>query len=205
MQIEIAGDKQAEVYHSRIEDISENRMIIAMPMRKGYPVNIGRDGQIFGRIITDGAVYRFKSFIIDKKIYPLPVWVVSPPSDIKKVQQRAFVRVEIMLPISLEFLNAEEGEPQVLKVITKDISGGGLRIVSKQPLKFGARANLCIELSDTGPAVKAVGEIVRIEQPQAETPVYWIGIKFLHITEADRSKIIKFIFKKQLEFRQKGL
>lgn len=204
LQIEIVGDKQAELYHSRIEDISEERMVIAMPMSKGYPVNVSRGSQLFGKVITDGAVYRFKSFVIDKRIYPLPVWIVSPPSDIKKVQQRAFVRIEVMLPIRLEFIDAEEQENNVLNVITKDISGGGLRIVSKQPLKLGTRLKLRIELLDMG-VVDAVGEIVRIEHPQAENPVYWVGIKFIHITEAHRSKIIKFIFKKQLEYRQKGL
>lgn len=204
LQIEIVGDIETGLYHSRIEDISTEKMVIAMPMSKGYPVNVSRGSQLFGKIITNGAVYRFKSVVIDKRMHPLPVWIVSPPSDIKKVQQRAFVRIEIMLPLRLEFIDTEEQENDALNVITKDISGGGLRIVSKQPFKLNRRLKLHIELLEMG-MVDAIGEIVRIEHPQPENPVYWVGIKFIHITEAHRSKIIKFIFKKQLEYRQKGL
>ncbi|MDF2928641.1 MAG: hypothetical protein K0Q75_879, partial [Anaerospora sp.] len=36
-------------------------------------------------------------------------------------------------------------------------------------------------------------------------PVFWVGIKFLEVQERDRSKLIKYIFKKQLEQRQKGV
>jgi len=51
----------------------------------------------------------------------------------------------------------------------------------------------------------AVGEVVRVDRPQYERNIYWIAFKFIGLHERERSMIVKYIFKKQLERRQKGI
>lgn len=193
-----------EHFSSRIEDISVNIMTIAMPMRKGHPVHIGRGTRFWGRVFLENGVYEFRSFMLEKRIYPLPVWVISKPTDVRKIQQRAFVRIDAMLPVEFKVINDENQDNQIIRAITKDISGGGLRIVNKHPLKLGNILQMNIDLPEFGP-IEVAAETVRVDKPDQDNDIYWIGVKYLNLPESLRSKIIKFVFKKQLEFRQKGL
>lgn len=199
------GKKDDQQYHSRIEDITPTTITLAMPMDKGVPVLLSPGNVFFGRTIEKGAVYHFTSTFIDKKIQPLPVWIASPPRDIRKIQQRAFVRVDAVLPVHMEIEGEiEEDSVRLLKVFTRDISGGGIQAICKEPLKLGSQLQLQIDIPEFG-IVKSIGKVVRMEQPQDSRALFWIGIEFIDIPEGIRSKIIKFIFKKQLEHRQKGL
>nr|WP_255319485.1 PilZ domain-containing protein [Dendrosporobacter quercicolus] len=134
---------------------------------------------------------------------PIPVWLVSRPADIKKIQQRAFVRLDSSMPVRWQFLTETEDDPLISSTI-RDISGGGVRIITKNPVPLGSKLKVMIDLPGIGP-LELSSEVVRIDQPQADLPIFWVGTKFLDIPENIRSKIIKYIFKKQVEERQKGL
>ncbi|MEN6413172.1 MAG: flagellar brake domain-containing protein [Veillonellales bacterium] len=199
------GKKSEQQYHSRIEDITPTTIILAMPMDKSVPVLLSPGTVFFGKAIDNGAVYHFTSTFIDKKILPLPVWIASPPRDIRKIQQRAFVRIDAVLPVNIEIEDeAEENSVRLLQVFTRDISGGGIQAICKEPLKLGSQLRLQIDIPEFG-RVETIGKVVRMEQPQDLRNLFWISIKFIDIPEGIRRKIIKFIFKKQLEHRQKGL
>lgn len=199
------GKKYEQPFSSRIEDITPTTIILAMPMDKGVPVLLSPGNVFFGKAIDQGAVYQFTSTFIDKKILPLPVWIASPPRNIRKIQQRAFVRIDAVLPVTMEFEDETEADSmRLLKAFTRDISGGGMQVISKEPIQLGSQLQLQIELPEFG-SVRTIGKVVRAEQPQDARSLFWISIKFIDIPEGIRSKIIKFIFKKQLEQRQKGL
>lgn len=200
-----------EQYGSRIEEIAADEMVIAMPMSKGYPVMLAQGQSFTGQLIIDGIVYQFISKLLRKKIHPIPVWVVSLPDELKKVQLRSFVRTSAMIPVQFKLiLPLASNDPGIsadnptFSVQTKDISGGGLQLVTRQPFEIGAKGQLIIDIPEGG-IIMAIGEVVRVEQPQQENPVFWVGIKFTEVQERDRSKLIKYIFKKQLEQRQKGV
>jgi len=200
-----------EQYGSRIEEIAADELVIAMPMSKGYPVMLAQGQSFTGQLIIDGIVYQFISKLLRKNIHPIPVWVVSLPVELKKVQLRSFVRTSAMIPVQFKLiLPLTNNDPEIsadnptFNVQTKDISGGGLQLVTRQPFEIGAKGQLVIDIPEGG-IIMAIGEVVRVEQPQQENPVFWVGIKFLEVQERDRSKLIKYIFKKQLEQRQKGV
>jgi len=180
-------------------------MIIAMPMEKGYPVFTGRGNTFYGKVFDESGVYSFNSTFVDKKMSHLPIWVVTMPIDIKKNQQRFFVRFDVTLPVVIEYrLHDDKDEVASLKLITKDLSGGGLQVICNQQIKVGSKIKLTLDFSDYG-VFQVDGEVVRILQPQSGRQLFWISIKFLNIPEKIRDKISKFIFKKQLEQRQKRL
>ncbi|TCL40136.1 c-di-GMP-binding flagellar brake protein YcgR [Anaerospora hongkongensis] len=197
-----------EQYGSRIEEIIGDEIVIAMPMSKGYPVMLAQGQSFTGQFIIDGAVYQFTSKLLRKTIHPIPTWVVCLPQELKKVQLRSFVRTSAMIPVQFKLLAQDEAGAAVdtptFNVQTKDISGGGLQIVARQTFEIGAKGQLIIDIPGSD-SFLAIGEVVRVEQPQAENPIFWVGIKFIEIQERDRSKLIKYIFKKQLEQRQKGV
>jgi len=205
LEITLSKKGDAQQYTSRIEEIIHDHMIIAMPMEKGYPVFHGRGNTFYGKVFDASGVYSFKSTFVDKKMGHLPIWIVTMPFDIKKNQQRSFVRFDVALPVVIEYpLHDETDEVVTLKLITKDLSGGGLQVICNQTIKVGKKINLTLDFPDYE-VFQVDGEVVRVHQPQAERQLFWISIKFLSITEKIRDKISRFIFRKQLEQRQKGL
>lgn len=201
----LSKKNDAQQYTSRIEEFIHDHMIIAMPMEKGYPVFHGRGNVFYGKVFDGSGVHSFKSTFVDKKMSHLPIWIVTMPVDIKKVQQRSFVRFDIALPVVIEYpLDDEPDEVVSLKLITKDLSGGGLQVICNQKMKLGQTMELMLDFPDYG-NFRINGQVVRIHQPQAERKLFWIGIKFSGISESIRDKISRFIFRKQLEQRQKGL
>ncbi len=198
-------DGFAEQYHSRIEDITANSMSIAMPMSKGYPVMLQRGEVFFGRTVVNGLAFEFTSSLLSRELTPLPIWVIAAPYNIKKFQQRAFVRVDVALPVQIMNMEGDQVvETPVIQAITKDISGGGAQIATSHKWALGTKLMVTIDYPEIGPLTLKT-EVVRLEQPQPDRTLFWVGIKFLEITEKDRSNIIRFIFKKQLEQRRKGL
>lgn len=189
---------------SRVEEIASDEMVIAMPMQKGRPIFLESGRGFYGRIITEGGVYFFKSKFLKKRMYPLPVWIVAMPYEIEKMQQREFVRFDVSQPLQLEYLPEDDADHTIsLKVITRDLSGGGLQAICEQPIKIGTKVKMIISLPDDGD-LEVAGEVIRVQKPQDDRQLFWISVRFVDVRSIIRDKISRFIFKKQLEHRQKG-
>jgi c-di-GMP-binding flagellar brake protein YcgR len=202
LDIMLSLAKNTKRIASRIEEITPRYYCIAMPISKGIPVILLPGTKFYGRVIVEGLVWQFKSTFIDKKANPVPMWIIEPPQDLKKVQLRSFVRIGAIIPIELKILTDDE-EPMVLAATSKDISGGGIQVITKKPLHHYHKIAVTMDIPDQG-KIAVSGEVVRVEE-QTERGVFWISIKFTEIAEKDRDKIIKYVFKRQLELRQKGL
>ena len=201
LEIMLASTPGAK-FTSRIEEVNSQNLVIAMPMSKGQPILLHSGSKFFIRLVLHNAAYQFTCVFIDKRIQPIPIWIVSLPHDIKRIQQRAFVRIDTALPVQWQVITTLEDVP-IIKSVTKDISGGGVRLISKQPIRLGTKLKVTIDFPEVGP-LDILCEVVRVEQPKSDLPIFWVGTKFLDLAESTRNKIIKFIFKKQLEERQKG-
>lgn len=180
-------------------------MMLAMPMDHSVPVILSPDTEFYGSVLKDNSRYQFKSVYKAKKISPIPIWITTLPVDIKKVQLRSFVRLAINLPLSLKILADNIENEVVQNVVTHDISGGGLSLITQTPIPIDTKVELAIDL---GGQVKicSSGVVVRLEKRPSNSDLefYLISIKFLDLIERERSKIIKFIFQKQVERKRKG-
>lgn len=200
IEVTISSDKEDNFYTSRIEDFNENSMLLAMPMEKGYPIIPITGNIIYVKLITKQCAYKFISVFMNKCATPIPVWVVSMPGQVEKCQQRQFVRVEATISIKaqIQVANEEDALP-VIHAYSRDISGGGLRIIMKHNINPGTR--LYLETEDI-PGVGSLNvycEVVRSVKPIATEKIFWVGTKFLDLPEITRSKLIRFIFKRQRE------
>lgn len=196
---------QVEQYPSRIEEIADAKMLIAMPMSKGFPVMWENGREFYAKVFDDSGIYGFYSLLLNKRISPLPIWIVSMPAALKKMQQRSFVRLDISLPVRLEYSESDNPEQTIsLEAATKDVGGGGVQIIAAQPFAVGTRFQVSIRLT-AADEIQAQGEVVRCYKPQSDRMLYWLAVKFIEINENSRDKMIRFIFRKQLEQRQKGM
>lgn len=205
LEIMLSKNVRTPKFTSRVEGIDSNQMIIAMPMQKGQPVLLESGRGFYGKIFDESGVYIFKSKFVSKRMSPLPVWIISMPYDIEKTQQRDFVRFDVAQPLFIEYYSDDNLEELVsLKVITKDLSAGGLQAVCEKSISVGTKVKMIVTLTEYGD-IEVDGEVTRVNKPQLDRQLFWISIKFIDTREVVRDKISRFIFKKQLEQRQKGL
>lgn len=203
VEVSISTDMENNSYSSRIEDYDADEIVMAMPMREGYPIIPMAGSVVHVTLLTNLCMYRFAAVYLGKKADPIPVWIVSMPREVEKYQRRQFVRVEVMIPVKMRIEEtSEEGERVLSEPVpcySRDISGGGMRIVSKQ--KFVKGTILQIE---TGRLpflgfLNARCEVVRCAKPVSTEEIYWIGVRFLGITPQEQSRLIRFIFDRQRE------
>lgn len=203
VEVSISTDAENNSYSSRIEDYDTDELIMAMPMREGYPIIPMTGSVVHVTLLTNMCMYRFAAVYIGKKADPIPVWVVSMPREVEKYQRRQFVRVEVMLPVKIRIEETTEDGEKVLSApvpcYSRDISGGGMRIVSKQKIRRGAVLQV-----ETGrlPFLGFLNtrcEVVRCAKPASAADVYWIGVKFLEISPQEQSRLVRFIFDRQRE------
>ncbi len=200
---------ETEYYATRVEDIRPEGIVLAMPMRKAIPVFLQEGNMFEGKIIKNGVLYAFQSQLFSKTLSPLPVWVVSEPDKIKKIQLRSFVRLDIGLQASIWALDADgarlDGTHQ--SVVTKNISAGGALVASPAGYSFDTKVLVHINC-DNDMVIKSEGVIVRSVPEFREAgapPLYSVGIEFLQLEERERRHIIQFINAKQIERRQRDV
>lgn len=118
-------------------------------------------------------------------------------------QKRNFVRLDVMCPIEYYKLDDDVLEPQIFKATSSDLSGGGMRFHSKEIIELDTELEMKLNLPSHD-QVSVCGKVVRCF-PMDTVPGYSIGVEFILLDKKDREKVIKFIFDRQRELRQKGL
>lgn len=195
--------RQRHVYFSRIEDKAEDSLTIAAPYRRGFYLTPIPDRDVFARVTSDNCAYQFKSTLVRVEEDPIPMWVLTPPAELQRIQMRAYVRLNIVLDAELEILeNLSDGE--TFATLTRDISAGGIRVLMNKPLNQGMKVKVVMPLPGTT-TIEATGEVVREIPPEQTGDKPSAAIQFMEVKEKTRGDIVKFIFKKQVERRKKEI
>lgn len=124
-------------------------------------------------------------------------------SNTPKAQRRNFVRLDVRVPFEYNIVANDIVLPETYSATTRDISGGGLRFDSKVELQINTELEMSLDIPRHG-KITAVAQVVRCI-PLEKVPGYSIGVEFTIIDKRDRERLIRFIFERQRELRQKGL
>lgn len=197
-------------YASRIEDITDEALEVAMPMTKqGVPI-IPRDGEkVFGVAIGHQCRYRFFADFkgIGKKDDRIPIWYVSKPDKLERFQNREFVRVKVNMMVKVRIVE-EDGtinDEEVVPVV--DLSGSGICLAFNHPVVANTHASLELTgIPGTG-TIDIMCRVVRcaqIERPD-ESIIYHVGAAFQHLPRAVSNKIVRYLFSVQRANIAKGL
>lgn len=102
------------------------------------------------------------------------------------LQRREFVRVEGAQPVQLR--GVADGQPVTTHAI--DVSGGGMLLRGAGSLEVGAQIGFRLELDDELP-IEGRARVVRVDGQEQRAVV------FEEIADADRQRLIHFIFDRQ--------
>ncbi|GAB6167684.1 flagellar brake domain-containing protein [Clostridium carnis] len=185
-----------EIYKSVIQDINEKESLISIPVCNGIYLTM-RDGDEVDQVYYDdkGNVFNYKCKVLGRVIENnIPFYKLGKPYDIRKIQRRDYVRVNVVQVINYikeeslirDFQKEEKFNPALLL----DLSGGGMKIKIKEDISYGD--SIVGNLIYQNEKIIIRGKIVRKEK--TEDNRYICGIKFCDIDNGTREKIIKTVF-----------
>lgn len=186
---------EEKIYRCQIQDIGENFFNINLPASEGQYLTVPRGLDLeFMSFCDDGDVFKFKSTIISRsQENNIPMYVMTNPYDIVKIQRRDYVRVKVAQIISYITGNYKIDDIEKLKLNTAillDLSGGGMRVKLKEKLSKGD--SIVSELKYSSQQALVKGTIVRVETTEDKQWIY--GVNFDNIDERTRDKIIRMVF-----------
>ncbi len=199
--VEDPDTRQRQIYSSRVEDIGPGSMTIAAPYRRGFFLPPWPGRKLSVRVAADNCAFLFNTILLRTVEDPIPLWIISPPADLKKIQMRAHVRLHDVLDVKLELLE-DTGDNTILTTLTKDISAGGIRVALSKPLTAGTKVKITLPLPGVC-TLETMGEVIRDIPPEEPGDRHAAAIEFKDIKERERGEIVKYIFKKQVERRKK--
>lgn len=206
-RVEFYLEDNDEKYLSRIEDITPDELIVAMPLdEKRRPIIPAEGENLYGQAVGKQCVYKFFSIYKDKALQPIPVWHISKPPTVEKRQNREFVRVRTALPLKIRLV-AEDGSLQQPQITTTvDISGNGICFMLQKPVTVGSSVALEMNSLPEIGTVKIMTEVARCMEIRVSSEhLYHVGVRFLHLPRQIQNKLVRFIFDLQRRDLARGV
>ena len=205
VELEVKDSDYAGKYPSRVEEIRDDSLVLAMPISRGEIVTLRRDTPITINFMLSGANHVFEATILERIREPLPVFVVKMPSEAKKKQRRSWVRVPASMKISYTTVKDKSIIDELyLEAQTIDISGGGLLFYSDRGYRPGERMKVILHLPKRPLEIRA--KVVRsMLIPDQQPRLYQTGVEFTDIRERQRDRVMKYVFEQQRMLIKKGL
>jgi len=207
LQIKDPNDPDAPFSMSRVDDIVDDRLLIAWPTEGGVFVPIHQNQSLTISFVHDDAIYTFTGIVEEMTRELIHQITIRPASPAERIQRRQFFRLKVALPVEflLQETPAAEGDsepkPRAFRAVTYDISGSGLSIRHKTSLPSGAMLEAKFALPGEKATLKVICQVVHCTNLSAamEAALYHVGIRFLAISEADRTRIVRHVFKAQTD------
>lgn len=202
--VEIPSETAHEVYTSRIVKIRGNDIALAMLRRNQKSIPLNYQEPLRFTIIKHDAVYEFTARItylgFSYFYVPVPVTVI-------RKQRRYEVRVPAKFPVEVLY-SYRDGIPVAAYLThSMDLSAGGIKILT--PVQYPPNTLLRLILNVPEYEEFYLAAVVirtgRSERQEFGNPYPdWTALKFQQISEQQRKKIRKFIYRWQ-ELRVKSL
>ena len=212
LQIEILDDPNPLAYPSRVDDILEDRFLIAWPTHRGVRVPFHTGQELRVSFLRKDAVYSFQATVEEKMQRPLPRLVLHPSDQPQRLQRRSYFRVQVHWLIELvatapsatasSATAAPSADPNAetlvarFKAHTHDLSGSGLSVRHASAIPIGSVFETRLIVPEELPALNLLCEVVRNEALGPDTG-YIVGLRYLSITERQRSRIILHLTRAQ--------
>ncbi len=103
-----------------------------------------------------------------------------------KKEKRRFRRLNASCSVKYAIMAAMHSPYDTL---SKDISAGGLRILTDRNFKFGTLLEMEIAMQNR-PSLFAIGKVVWVKKPRSAGKDFETGVRFMNIEPADREAIM---------------
>ncbi len=191
---------------SRVEDCGEGILVIAWPSDRGTLISI-HDGQVLTlSFVRQDAAYVSNAKVLLSGQEPIPFLKVQLLGPAARHQRRDFVREQVAVAVEMVgvIASARKGETVAfIKRSTFDLSGGGFSLRWESPLPLGSVLEAKLTLPDGDLPIKATVRVVTLDsiEVSGSQHIYHIGLSFSLITEKERRRIVRFLFRAEVRRR----
>ncbi|MDN5277643.1 MAG: hypothetical protein PWR01_1608 [Clostridiales bacterium] len=191
---------------SMVQDVpQDDELLITMPMLKGEPVVLSIGQRIRINFFRERGQFYFEAEVIDRqRTETVHLIRLKQTSPIHRLQRRSFYRLKINLPVLFRLIEQGPEQPGYMKAYTADISGGGVRLLTDEKLEPGQQVECRIPIGERD-FLELKGLVVRVVPCVEGNYKFEVGVKFVDILEAERDRLIQFIFQQQRRLKAKGL
>jgi len=208
-----------KVYSSKVFDIlSSERLEILMPYEQRKLVLLPVDTEYTMYFYVENGIMECSARIVDRyKTSNTFILVVELLTPLRKYQRREYYRYSCALELETREISEEERtfldtplmefvqELPLEKSVIVDISGGGLRFISRQRYKEGTLLYCKYNLSDDEEQkmYEIVGRVLHV-MPLEKRPGYFEHrIQYHNMDNRKREEIIRYIFEQERRNRKK--
>lgn len=208
-----------KVYSSKVFDIlSSERLEILMPYEQRKLVLLPIDTEYTMYFYVENGIMECSARIVDRyKTSNTFILVVELLTPLRKYQRREYYRYSCALELETREISEEERtfldtplmefvqELPLEKSVIVDISGGGLRFISRQRYNEGTLLYCKYNLSDDEEQkmYEIVGRVLHV-MPLEKRPGYFEHrIQYHNIDNRKREEIIRYIFEQERRNRKK--
>lgn len=182
---------------------SRSEFVVAAPYFEGqlYPLLANEKLEMYavieGQGIISCAVMIQKKMVNNETVYLL----LSRLTDVRRIQRRRHFRLPTLLDAELEIQDRENRVR--IHGVTRDISAGGIRVVTSSPLY--KKEHVKLKLSLNGEKIELDSSVVDSIETNELYKRYETRIKFETINIDNEKAIIAYIFDEQLKRRTRGV
>lgn len=208
-------------YISQLEQIvDEHTLIIAVPIYAGNIIAISVGAIVNIVFYNEKGVFSFNAEVKKRGVKDnINVLILDAIQPLKKIQRREYFRFDWVMPVkykevkniqsikdeeAIRMICREDEDEPFERALTKNISGGGIGIITKK--QHDMKSYIAVQLSlNKCVTINVIGKVVRAKLYNSQTMQYDTGILFTHVNPQKRDAIIKFIFEQQIKLKQKGM
>lgn len=199
-------------YPSRVESIEEKTFSLAAPISQGTVVPLHAGALLRVETCTPDGPLVFDTEVVRLRTRGVPLLICAMPEHYDHTQRREYVRLPDSLSVALRSIGEDHGEESQRKTVelhTHDVGGGGMRVVlrwqgEEAPPETDEVLDAEIHLPPQKTKICTKARIVRMEGPD-DTGRLQVGLQFVDIQERDRERLIRYLYRRQRELRQRGL
>ncbi|MCM3633089.1 MULTISPECIES: flagellar brake protein [Paenibacillus] len=201
--------KEPVEYKTRVADENEQVLVIELPIntKNGRMKRLQAGDVLSASFITNTGVKHFFETYVTKVREAaegeLIFYEIARPSEdaMTSVQRRNFFRIDIEVDIAVK---NKQGQRFVFK--TDDIGGGGVSFMINRNQSFepGEKLSCWLLLPHRNGTIEhSCFEAEVLREKELETGRKIIMVKFDEIAEQERQRVIRFLFEKQIQFRDR--
>ncbi len=212
---------------------SSDEAVVAMPVKTGSVITLEPGEAFQVCFYTNKGLYQCQALVTERFYEDhLPVAVIKFRSEFEKLQRRQYYRMECLIHLNFRVVEDEEldgllrekendakltankenesTEQEARQVryyegVALDISGGGIRFNSQFQAESGAVIALQLALL-SGEAIKLpllFARVLTVSPVQNRNGLFEHRAQFVFITNAERERIIRYIFSEERKRRRK--
>lgn len=202
-----------------IQEVNEKYFLVTIPLNRNNRVLLSPGDTVEAVYYSGSGAVGFLTTVIGRTKDKIPVYKISPPRNVYKVERRNFFRIDLSNDIayskSSNLLDSDIEDIQNIIDTGRytshfrtgycvNLSGGGSRIVTEEPLN--ENDTIVIHLQDTTIDIITKARVIRSDRiPSNNQSLYESALEFVDISEKNREKIISYIFEKVRKRRRESL